>query len=58
MPTYERFEDLPVWQEAIRLAEEVEDFLDAVGKPLSWYLTRYCGPWRQTRSCGCRTRKT
>ena len=36
MPTYERFEDLPVWQEAIRLAEEVEDFLDAVGKPLSW----------------------
>ena len=32
MPTYERFEDLPVWQEAIRLAEEVDDFLDAVGK--------------------------
>ena len=24
MPTYERFEDLPLWQEAIRLAEEVE----------------------------------
>ena len=36
MPTYERFEDLPVWQEAIRLAEEVDDFLDAVGKPISW----------------------
>jgi four helix bundle protein len=25
--TYKRFEDLPVWQEAIRLAEECEDFL-------------------------------
>lgn len=25
--TYERFEDLPVWQEAIRLAEGCEDFL-------------------------------
>jgi four helix bundle protein len=36
MATYERFEDLPVWQEAIRLAEEVEDFLDAVGKQVSW----------------------
>jgi four helix bundle protein len=36
MATYERFEDLPVWQEAILLAEEVEDFLDAAGKRLSW----------------------
>ena len=27
--TYERFEDLPVWQEAIRLAEGCEDFLMA-----------------------------
>lgn len=27
--TYERFEDLPVWQEAIRLAEGCEDFLIA-----------------------------
>jgi four helix bundle protein len=25
--TYERFEDLPVWQDAIRLAEGCEDFL-------------------------------
>lgn len=25
--TYERFEDLPVWQESIRLAEGCEDFL-------------------------------
>lgn len=25
--TYQRFEDLPVWQEAIRLAEDCEDFL-------------------------------
>ncbi len=27
MPTYQRFEDLPVWQEAIRLAEKCEDFI-------------------------------
>ncbi len=27
--TYERFEDLPVWQTAIRLAEGCEDFLTA-----------------------------
>ena len=27
--TYERFEDLPVWQEALRLAEGCEDFLVA-----------------------------
>jgi four helix bundle protein len=27
--TYERFEDLPVWQDAIRLAEGCEDFLIA-----------------------------
>ena len=27
--TYQRFEDLPVWQEAIRLAEGCEDFLIA-----------------------------
>ena len=27
--TYKRFEDLPVWQEAIRLAEAVCDLLDA-----------------------------
>jgi len=27
--TYERFEDLPVWQDAIRLAEGCEDFLNA-----------------------------
>ena len=27
--TYDRFEDLPVWQDAIRLAERCEDFLIA-----------------------------
>jgi len=27
--TYKRFEDLPVWQEAIRLAEAIYDLLDA-----------------------------
>jgi len=29
--TYQRFEDLPVWQEAIRLAELCEELLDAAG---------------------------
>jgi len=29
--TYQSFEDLPVWQEAIRLAELCEDFLDVAG---------------------------
>jgi hypothetical protein len=28
VPTYQRFEDLPVWQEAITLAEGCEDFLE------------------------------
>lgn len=30
--TYRSFEDLPVWQEAIRLAELCEDFLDEAGE--------------------------
>jgi four helix bundle protein len=29
--TYQRFEDVPVWQDAIRLAELAEDFLLAAG---------------------------
>lgn len=32
--TYRRFEDLPVWQEAIRLAELCDVFLEAVGDRL------------------------
>jgi four helix bundle protein len=36
MPTYQRFEDLPVWQEAIRLAERCEDFLEAAEKHITW----------------------
>ena len=36
MPTYQRFEDLPVWQEAIRLAEGCEDFLELAGKRITW----------------------
>jgi four helix bundle protein len=32
--TYQRFEDLPVWQEAIRLAELCEGFLDAAGNAI------------------------
>ncbi len=36
MPTYERFEDLPVWNEAIRLAEGCEDFLLATKERITW----------------------
>jgi four helix bundle protein len=36
VPTYQRFEDLPVWQDAIRLAEACDDFLDAVRNRISW----------------------
>ena len=27
--TYQRFEDLPVWQEAAKLFEQTDDFLEA-----------------------------
>lgn len=33
--TYQSFEDLPVWQEAIRLAEMSEDLLEAAGSAIS-----------------------
>jgi four helix bundle protein len=36
MPTYQRFEEVPVWQEAIHLAEQCEDFLDAAKDRLTW----------------------
>ena len=36
MPTYERFEDLPVWNEAIGLAEGCEDFLVAAKHHITW----------------------
>ena len=36
MPTYERFEDLPVWQDAIRLAEGCEDFILATKDRITW----------------------
>ncbi|BET68610.1 hypothetical protein ASA1KI_35280 [Opitutales bacterium ASA1] len=36
MPTYKRFEDLPVWQEAIVLAERAEDFIDAAKDRITW----------------------
>lgn len=36
MSTYHRFEDLPVWQEAIRLAEGVYDLTEGAGKRLSY----------------------
>lgn len=36
MPTYERFEDLPVWQTAIKLAEGCEDFLLAAKERITW----------------------
>ncbi|MDD5676431.1 MAG: four helix bundle protein [Kiritimatiellae bacterium] len=35
MPTYERFEDLPVWQEAARLYEAVDAVLSAPPKGIS-----------------------
>ena len=36
MPTYQRFEDLPVWQQAIGLAERAEDFIDAAKDRITW----------------------
>lgn len=36
MSTYQRFEDLPVWQEAIRLAEGCEDFIEAAKDRITW----------------------
>jgi four helix bundle protein len=36
--TYSRFEELPVWQEAIKLAEEVYDMTDAKNWPGSYSL--------------------
>lgn len=35
MPTYQRFEDLPVWQDALTLAERAEDFLEAAGSRIT-----------------------
>ena len=35
MPKYQRFEDLPVWQEAARLYNRVLDLLEEPGVPLS-----------------------
>ena len=35
MPKYEKFEDLPVWQEAARLYNKVLDLLEEPGLPLS-----------------------
>lgn len=34
--TYERFEDLPVWQDSIRLAERCEDFLIAAKEKITF----------------------
>ena len=36
MPTYQRFEDLPVWQEAIVLAERCEDFINTAKDRITW----------------------
>jgi four helix bundle protein len=36
MPSYQRFEDLPVWREAIRLAEGCEDFLAVARDRITW----------------------
>ncbi|MFA7345205.1 MAG: four helix bundle protein [Terrimicrobiaceae bacterium] len=34
--TYQRFEDLPVWQDAIRLAEGCEDFILSAKDRITW----------------------
>lgn len=36
MPTYQRFEDLPVWQSALQLAEQTEDFITAAKDRITW----------------------
>jgi four helix bundle protein len=36
MATYKRFEDLPVWQEAIILAERAEEFIEAAKDRITW----------------------
>ena len=36
MPTYQRFEELPVWQEAIVLAERCEDFIEEARGRITW----------------------
>ena len=36
MPTFQRFEDLPVWREALRLAESCEDFIEAAKNQITW----------------------
>ncbi|MBI2497543.1 MAG: four helix bundle protein [Opitutae bacterium] len=36
MPTYQRFEELPVWQEAIVLAERCEDFIETAKDRVTW----------------------
>lgn len=36
--TYQTFEDLPVWNEAIKLAELCEELLDAAGDAIRRYL--------------------
>ena len=36
MPTYQRFEYLPVWQEAIVLAEHVENLVESARDAITW----------------------
>ena len=36
MPKYEKFEDLPVWQEAARLYNKVLDLLEEPSVPLTY----------------------
>lgn len=36
MPTYQRFEELPVWQESITLAELCEDFIETAKDRITW----------------------
>lgn len=36
MPTYKRFEELPVWRDAITLAERCEDFITTAKNRITW----------------------
>ena len=47
MPKYEKFEDLPVWQEAARLYNRVLDLLEEPGVPplaINWTAPRFPCP--------------
>jgi hypothetical protein len=52
MPTYQRFEYLPVWRDAIRLVEECEDYSEGAMECITWskrdQLDAHRSPFRTT----------